>query len=228
MKRLNVALLAIVFFLLYSTGVAAESQYKIVHKDQVTEGWEIHVDYPLFEQLENKAIQERVNNDIIDKLEEKFRMVKRGAGESIGIPYLYYEETIVYEEKEFFSVVMTSHISRGDRYNSTVSSVNFVDGAAGEIRPLKEVVHMDRLNKAVEKIIQSDPDTYFQKTFRGVRDNTAYYLQKDKIVLVFNKYEVAPGVFGTPEMSIPLKGMKKEHPKEKRAPVPSYTSAYIK
>lgn len=207
-----------------SQPVAAVNPYKIVHKDQVAEDWEVHVDYPLFEGLESKDLQDTVNHQIVQKLEETFRRVKRGAGEMMGMPYLYYEETSVFKEEDFYSVVMTSHISRGERYNSTVTSINFNDERGGAVKKLADIVHIDRLNKEVKKVLETDPDLYSKEPFAGVRDNTAFYLEDDKIVLVFNKFEVAAGVHGTPEIPIPLKGILKEEMDKKEAPLPSYTT----
>lgn len=223
MKLWLIVFLALTMLFNQSQAVAAVSQYKIVHKDQVAEDWEVHVDYPLFDGLESKGLQDTVNHQIVQKLEDTFRRVKRGAGEMMGIPYLYYEETSVYKEKNFYSVVMTSHISRGERYNSTVTSINFNDERGGSVKKLKELVHIDRLNKEVKKFLEADPDMYLQEPFAGVRDNTAFYLEDDKIVLVFNKFEVAAGVHGTPEVPIPMEGILKEDVGKKQAPLPSYT-----
>ncbi|WP_281974855.1 RsiV family protein [Halobacillus litoralis] len=223
MRTFSIIMLMLCMILMHSGGVTAESQYKIVHKDQVTEDWEIHADYPLFERLENEEMQEDINHKIVQKLEDTFRMVKRGANETMGVSSLYYEETTVYKEKKFYSVVMTSHITQGDRYNSTVTSINFDDMDDGSIKMLNDFVHMDRLNNEVKKVLESDPDMYIKEPFAGVRDNTAYYLQEDHLVLVFNKFEIAAGVHGTPEIILPIEGLLKENIHETNVPFPSYT-----
>ncbi|CDQ20390.1 Protein of unknown function [Halobacillus karajensis] len=222
MKRL----LVVLFFgivLIPGQIISAESPYKIIHKDKVTEEWELHVDYPLFERLESEDLQDTVNQQIVQKLEDTFRNIKRGSGKMVGVPYLYYEETSIVKEKAFYSVVMTSHISRGNRYNSTVTSINFSDEIGGSVKQLKDMVYIDKLNKKVEKALEADPDMYDQKPFAGVRDNTAFYVKDNQIVLVFNKFEIAAGVHGTPEISIPLKGLLKEDLQKKQPPLPSYT-----
>lgn len=223
MKTFSILFIVLGLFFVPIQAVGAESQYKIVHKDQVTEDWEVHVDYPLFERLESEELQDTVNTQIVQKLEDTFRSVKRGANETMGVPYLYYEETAVFKKEHFYSVVMTSHITRGNRYNSTVTSINFDDVNGGSVKSLKEVFHIDRLNKEVKKTLESDPDTYLQEPFAGVRDNTAFYLQEDQLVLVFNKFEVAAGVHGTPEIVIPLDGLLKEDFHKRQPPLPSYT-----
>ncbi|WP_394219641.1 RsiV family protein [Halobacillus trueperi] len=223
MKRISIVFFIIGTLFIAGESVTAESEYKIVHKDKVTEDWEVHVDYPRFEHLDSKDLQDTVNFQIVQKLEDTLRDVKRGAGEMMGVPYLYYEETSVFKEKTFYSVVMTSHISRGNRYNSTVTSINFQDDRGGSIKKLKDLVYIDRLNKEVKKALEADPEMYLQEPFAGVRDNTAFYVKDEHLVLVFNKFEIAAGVHGTPEISIPLKGILKEELEKKVPPLPSYT-----
>ncbi|WP_226585104.1 DUF3298 and DUF4163 domain-containing protein [Halobacillus litoralis] len=227
MNRLAIVLAAFAISFFLSQEVNAASQYKIVHKDQVAEEWEVHLDYPLFEELKNKGLQERVNQQIVQKLEDTFRRVKSGAGETMGEPFLYYEETSVYQEGQFYSVVMTSHITRGNRYNSTVTSINFEDQNGESVMSLKDLVHIDRLNTEVKKVVTSDPDMYVKEPFAGVRDNTAFYIKDDCIVLVFNKFEIAAGVHGTPEIPIALDGLLKEEINQPHVPFPSYTKSSL-
>ncbi|KHE69583.1 RsiV family protein [Halobacillus sp. BBL2006] len=222
MKLLLITIMS--FFLMSSGGwvhADAESLYQIRHKDQITQDWEIHAEYPLFDQLESKDLQKKVNTMIVQKLERTFRDVQREASEVMGFPVLYYEETAVYKNKEFYSVVMTTNITRGDQYNSQVTSINFSDEPGGDIHALKDFVHMDRLNKEVRAQLAQDQETYKFHNFNGVRDTTAFYVNKDKLVLVFNKYEIAAGVHGTPEIEIPLEKVKKEEKTDKTyAPLP--------
>ncbi|MGP4075491.1 RsiV family protein [Halobacillus sp. K22] len=223
MKQVWIILIAAMFIVSGSNIGEAKSHYKIKHKDQITNDWEIHVDYPLFDQLEDKDLQQEVNTKIVQKLEDTFRDVKRGAGDLMGMPVLYYEETGVYREKDLYSVVMTSHISRGEQYNSTVTSVNFKNTDQGKVVPLAELVDMEELNKRVQKVITQEPDTYNTEKFNKVRDNTAFYVADDQLFLIFNKYEIAAGVHGTPEIQIPLNGMELEQADETNAPFPSFT-----
>ncbi|MBH0231125.1 RsiV family protein [Halobacillus yeomjeoni] len=204
--------------------VEAESLYKIRHKDKITQDWEIHVDYPLFEHLKNKTLQEEVNREIVQKLEHTFRNIRREASEFVGFPVLYYEESTVYKQDDYYSVVMNTSITRGEQYHSTVSSVNFIDSADGKITSLKDLVHMDILNGEVRKVMAQDRDTFLYHKFNGVRENTAFYITEGQLVLVFNKYEVAAGVHGNPEIRIELKRvLKKEDAGETYAPFPIIT-----
>ncbi|MGI8314972.1 DUF3298 domain-containing protein [Halobacillus mangrovi] len=214
---MRLLLIAIISFLLFNQGglVHAESLYQIRHKDQITQDWEIHADYPLFDHLENKELQEKVNMKIVLKLKNTLRSVQREASEVMGFPILYYEESSVFKNKEFYSVVMTTNISKGDQYHSRVTSINFSDEPGGEIHSLKDYVHMDRLNKEVKAQMAQDKDTFNLQNFTEVREDTAFYVNEGKLVLVFNKYEVAAGVHGTPEIEVSLEKVKKKEKTDK-------------
>lgn len=44
--------------------------------------------------------------------------------------------------------------------------------------------------------------------FQGIRDSQGFYLQDENLVIVFPKYEIAPGATGIPEFVIPLADLK--------------------
>ncbi len=221
MKRFLGLLLVCVFIIGLSNPLQASSRYGIKHKDQVNQDWEVHVDYPVFEALKNRQLQKEINEKIIQKLEDTSSEIRGAAEEMTGFPVLYYEEAAVYREKQLYSVVLTSHISRGNNYTSTVTSLNFYDRDRGKVLTLNELFEMDELNKQVKKELAKEPDTYFVKTFSSVRPNTAFYIRGDMLNLVFNKFEIAPGVYGTPEIQIPLKRLKEKDTEKAHAPFPS-------
>ncbi|MFC7063077.1 DUF3298 and DUF4163 domain-containing protein [Halobacillus seohaensis] len=198
-----------------------ESVYNIQHKDHVRQDYEIHIDFPDFDGLDNKKLEEEVNREIRDKLDKTIKEVKKVGGDSIGFPVLYYEESLVIEDDEIYSVVMTSNITRGNQYQTSVKSINFENHQNGVFLDLKDVAHMDKLNQEVRKKLSSEPDTFDAQSFSGIREDTAFYISGGKITLVFNKYEIASGVYGTPEISIPYDLVKKEKPQHKKSvPVP--------
>ncbi|WP_245807753.1 RsiV family protein [Halobacillus massiliensis] len=201
--------------------VQAESIYSIKHKDQVKPEFEIHVDYPLFNGIKNKRLQEDVNENVKETIDEVVREVEKLGDQSNGFPVLYYEEFTVAENKGLCSVVMTAHISQGNKHDSRVRSLNFQNDENGIFLELKDVVDLSKLNIEVNKIISNDPESFNTQQFTGVRDNTAFYIKDGELFLIFNKYEIAPGVFGTPEISIPFSKVKRELPQHKKAvPVP--------
>ncbi|WP_079526663.1 DUF3298 and DUF4163 domain-containing protein [Halobacillus hunanensis] len=210
MKKISIWFLLLIIF--SAQVIAAESLYTIENRDKVMQDYEIHLDYPIFNALQNTDLQEKVNKKISNHVEDTMKEVKQVAKASSGFPILYYGEEFVVKEGQVFSVVLTSNISRGDKYNSDVASINFEDGKDGQLFTLTDIVDMNLLNQQVKKELESEPDTYFHQSFNSVREDTAFYIEGEQLVLVFNKFEVAPGVYGTPEIGIPLEKVKKDPP----------------
>lgn len=54
------------------------------------------------------------------------------------------------------------------------------------------------------------PSSYFEGKmgFQGISATQGFYLQDDKLVIVFPKYAIAPGATGIPEFSIPMADLK--------------------
>ncbi len=51
---------------------------------------------------------------------------------------------------------------------------------------------------------EANTDEMMQQAFDLIEENHQYYLNEDgKLVIIFNKYDVAPGVYGSPEFIIP-------------------------
>ncbi|MFG6149671.1 RsiV family protein [Halobacillus sp. B23F22_1] len=214
-------LLLLTAMMIFAYPVKAESVYSIQHKDRVMQDYEIHIDFPNFDGLDNKKLEEEVNNGIKEELEETMKQVKRAGEDSVGFPILYYGESSVIEEKALISVILTSNITRGDYYESSVRSINFENKKDGIFLNLEDVAHIEKLNKEVQKKLSSDPETFNIQSFQSVRKDTAFYIKDGKLTLIFNKYEIADGVFGTPEISIPYHLVKKEKPQHKKSvPVP--------
>ncbi|MCP3028862.1 RsiV family protein [Halobacillus sp. A5] len=218
MRTILLIIIAVVFSALPAQ---AESVYSIKHKDRVMEDYEIHIDFPNFDGLINKNLEQEVNGQIKSEIEETMEEVKRAGEESVGIPVLYYGESSVIEDKDLISVILISNITKGDHYASSVRSINFENKEGGVFMNLEDVAHLDKLNVEVERKLARDPETFKVQNFGGVRKDTAYYINDGKLTLVFDKYEIASGVYGTPEISIPYQLVKKEKPQHKKSvPIP--------
>jgi hypothetical protein len=52
-------------------------------------------------------------------------------------------------------------------------------------------------------------DAFFkgEMGFKSISDNQNYYIQEDNLVILFQKYAIAPGAMGTPDFRIPLKSL---------------------
>lgn len=90
-----------------------------------------------------------------------------------------------------------------------MKSYNF-DLKSGNILKLEEIfndngkrVYKEIIDNEIKDKINGNPDNYFIDEFKGVNENTQYYLTKDGVVVFFQLYELAPYSAGIPEFKIP-------------------------
>ncbi|MBM7553828.1 DUF3298 and DUF4163 domain-containing protein [Thalassobacillus pellis] len=177
--------------------------YEMKRVDEVSDSFEIHIEYPVFKKLKDKEFQEKLNKLVEARVETSISEVKKEAEGSSGFPILYYGESKIITNNNFHSVLMTKNISRGNTFSGEVQSLNFYNQSDAELIALTDVMDLSKINEAVTKHMEAEADSYFIEEFKGVRPDTAFYLEDDQLVLMFNKYEIAPGVYGTPEIKIP-------------------------
>lgn len=68
--------------------------------------------------------------------------------------------------------------------------------------------YIDLINKEIMNVINKNPDNYFVEEFKGIGNNTEYYLTKDGLNVFFQLYEIAPYSAGIPEFLIPYSKIK--------------------
>lgn len=90
-----------------------------------------------------------------------------------------------------------------------VDTYNFTDGTEAKLLTLQDLFgdsYKQTIDTAIQQAIQANPDHYFKDAFKGISDTQSFYVEKGDAVIVFGKYEIAPGAAGTPEFRIPLPG----------------------
>lgn len=130
------------------------------------------------------------------------------------------ELTIKYEVKnnnDILSFVVTTYMYTGgangqtrvDTYNLDLKGSKnlgladlFKNGA-----DYKTIIN-NEISAQIELRLKAD-EFFFKDDmgFKTISDNQYYYIQDDNLVILFQKYEIAPGAMGTPEFRIPLKNL---------------------
>ncbi len=59
-----------------------------------------------------------------------------------------------------------------------------------------------RINRVIESWIEKDPDSYGEP-FKGVSEDTKFFISDGRLYIAFAKYEIAAGTLGEPELGIP-------------------------
>lgn len=109
----------------------------------------------------------------------------------------------------FLSVrMMFTQFTGGAHPMTYMKSYNF-DLKSGDSLNIEEIfnedgkkVYKDIIDKEIKDKINNNPDIYFADEFKGVNENTQYYLTKDGVVVFFQLYELAPYSAGIPEFKI--------------------------
>lgn len=99
--------------------------------------------------------------------------------------------TSVFEEKNYYNL------------NLTTGETLHLKGLLGE--NYKEIIDGQIYNQ-IKKRTESDPQQLFFTdigAFNGIKNNQHFYInENEKLVIVFDKYEIAPGYMGFPEFII--------------------------
>lgn len=204
-----VVICIITLFILFpiQTNALENNVYKLTEVEDITHEWEIYIHYPEFQGLTDQKFQEELNMKILTEVNQTISNFKKGAEETPGFPYFLYITPKVVEEKGFYSVLLRTDISSGNNFSSSIVSYNFHDREDATLIPISSVISSKKaLNKAIKDKINENPKNYLtgDDAFQSVRDDQPYYVMDDKLIVVFNKYEISYGYVGIPEIPIPL------------------------
>lgn len=111
---------------------------------------------------------------------------------------------------EVLSIRMVfSQFTGGAHPMTYMKSYNF-DLKTGNILKIGDIfnndgkkVYKEIVDNEIKSKINENPDNYFVDEFKGINENTQYYLTKDGVVIFFQLYELAPYSSGIPEFKIP-------------------------
>ncbi len=103
-----------------------------------------------------------------------------------------------------------SQFTGGAHPMTYVRDYNF-DLKTGKLIKLNELfneegkkIYKKVINDFIIEKINKNPENYFKDEFKGVNENTQYYLTQDSIVVFFQLYEIAPYSAGITEFKIPF------------------------
>lgn len=183
------------------------------------------VKIPVVEGLKDKQYGLEMN-DIIERnadkaIQEWEKLAAEGAKDAKENNYEFrpYELYINYEVKsdgsdsanpqQLLSFVVTQEGFSGGTSMPIQYFYNVWNKAEAERVTLEGLFGADykaTLDKQISEQIAKQPEDYFADQFKGIESNQEedFYVKDGKAVVVFPKYEIAPGAAGTPEFSIAL------------------------
>lgn len=185
--------------------------------DEVSDNKEIHIKVPQLKNIKNTKLEKRVNEAIqkyIDVAVEETQKEAKAVEESRSL----YEDSktlvpanvtidykIYYESEDILSFVIT----KTKAYNTSmienkVYNLNLKTGEDITLETLLGYQYQNTIDTQIETQIQErikndNNAIYFddENRFDGIQEMQKFYINKDrKIVIVFDKYEIAPGYMG--------------------------------
>ncbi|OEH92015.1 PdaC/SigV domain-containing protein [Bacillus solimangrovi] len=176
--------------------------------------YHLELDMPELNNVKDKELEKQINRQIAEFYETKQNEVEKEAKElaeefkGTDIPFRPFYLGIDYNvetEGDLVSIVLHTYTySGGANGMSTVDSINFVNKKDGEVVKLFDLADQNEFTKRVKEQIEKQfKNNSFE--LEELNKNTAFYVEGDEIVLIFDEYEIAAGVFGAPEVRIPIK-----------------------
>lgn len=231
MKWLNVLILVVIILLTTFESyphamlktvekVQVHNEVKIVdkvYKDR-NEYLDINVIIPQIVGLNNKDMENKINNKIIMWTEEWINDVRKVADEYYKdkptpfMSYQLYSRYKVTNKANIISFFIDYYQFTGGAHGITTRVAYNIDENTGQELKLvdlfnKDVKYKEIINKEINQQIAKNPDRYFQgpEGFKGVMDNEKFYIKNNSIVIYFGLYEIAPYASGISEFLIPNK-----------------------
>lgn len=201
-------------------GVSVDTRETKSNTDQLKLSMEI----PVISGMSNKALQEQINKEILDKamqtkseLEINYKEYAANAEEfNFPVhPFELYVTHEVYTSGSILSLVVETYQYSGGAHGMAWRDYYNLDTQNGRQLSLQDLFKDDSdyvsiLNGEIEKQIadqlNSGQGMYFEGDmgFQSISENHPFYLKDNHIVICFGQYEIAPYAAGMPEFQLPL------------------------
>lgn len=177
---------------------------------------EMEINVPRIEDESGAA--DYINKDVEELtkiLADKFDEERKAAGNE-GYGAIYVDYDVVTNTDKWFTLKITVHETAGS--SNTYYKYYHIDKTKGEIVKLSDIAENDEFYSTVEAEIKRqmkqrmkndsdavywvDSEDFGQNFEKLEADCNFYWNKKGELVIVFDKYEVAPGSMGTPEFTI--------------------------
>jgi len=182
-----------------------------------------NVELPKVFGLKNEVLQTKINEGITSRyklLREDTRnnaKITKDMMEKNGYTFRGYGLYVQYDVKSTYPILsftITTYVATGGTGNPIVDCYN-IDVEKGIRLSLSDLFkentgYKQYINEAISKEIEvrkQDNNTSFfsvKDGFTSIRDDQWFYIQGDSLVILFKKYEIAPGYVGTPDFYIPM------------------------
>ena len=174
---------------------------------------EANINVAKVEGLSNKQLENQLNSKFIEEGLKEMEELKGDAHKSVGTSYEVKTDT-----DSIYSIVYSKYETAGssdiqykaytiDKKNQAVVTLNslfkdnsYIDIISNNIK--EQMSEQMKTDNSKVYFIDSSDDT--GDNFDKIKADQTFYVNSDgNIVILFNKYDVAPGYMGAPEFVIP-------------------------
>lgn len=125
---------------------------------------------------------------------------------------LYAEYSVTENKKDVLSFFIDYYQFTGGAHGITTKRAYTLDRKTGYSLTLDKLFkkgydYKKVINSEIKSQISKDKEKYFDSgaSFKGIDENTKFYLNGENLVIYYGSYEIAPYASGLPEFNIPLK-----------------------
>lgn len=174
------------------------------------------IDVPEITELGNSEVEESINAEIKEMAEELIENFKsdvielqeNGLGAHLSLESGY---EILTDNEDVFAFDVWTVNAVGS--SSTTHKFYSINKQTKSLIELSDFIKDDNVKQKVNDYIRAeisrrqDRDNgiiYFENDFKGIKDDQGFYINANNdLVIVFEKYSIAPGSMGSPEFVIP-------------------------
>ncbi|MFD0681087.1 MULTISPECIES: DUF3298 domain-containing protein [unclassified Paenibacillus] len=192
-------------------------------KEQTAE-YQADIMIPIIEGMKDTQYQDQLNDIISRQAMEDLANIKKLASDAAvnaqeaGYEMRPHTLNIQYEVKadggaanaNLLSIKMTTYTYTGGANGMPrIDTYNVLNEAQAKQIELKDLLgdsYKEIVNGHIQQEIAKHPENFFkgEEGFQGISDTQAFYIEKGSAVILFQKYQIAPGSSGSPEFPISL------------------------
>lgn len=181
------------------------------------------VNIPAVKGFESKTLANQINEEINERMsshleegkkrarEYKKAFVETGGKEEDFRPVII---EIDYDLKSYNENILSFSVHYFESMASSYAQIYYytIDLEAGKLLTFEDILGKDyeeeinrQVSRKINKALEESPSSYFEGDmgFSGIKKDQSFYINNDnQLVVVFDKYEIAPGSSGQPEFII--------------------------
>lgn len=157
---------------------------------------------PFFRDMNDREFASKINTSINDFYMKTMDEVSRNSEYAAKKPETRFNYELTGDSK-YLSVIMQATINPGNTHAEHIKTL-VLDRNQPKLYSLVDILGNGAyamVDDSINKVIDANPGNYFKGMdgFKGTDSKTSFYINdKSELVVLYDKYEIAPGVAGVP------------------------------